>query len=107
MKTWFKWVAGVTGAGALVLAGLALGTTLNLTGCSPGGRHDSGTATTPSSTQPKQLYTCGMHPQVVQDHPGNCPICHMKLTPMRGGGGGGASSSAAQGQQRKILYWWD
>src|SRR5947207_14990339 len=28
----------------------------------------------------KQLWTCGMHPQVVQDHPGTCPICHMKLT---------------------------
>ncbi len=24
-----------------------------------------------------------MHPQVIQDHPGNCPICGMKLTPMR------------------------
>jgi RND family efflux transporter MFP subunit len=30
----------------------------------------------------KQLYTCGMHPQVIQDHPGNCPICGMKLTPI-------------------------
>ena len=32
------------------------------------------------ATQAKTLYTCGMHPQVVQDHPGNCPICGMKLT---------------------------
>lgn len=31
----------------------------------------------------KTLYTCGMHPQVVQDHPGNCPICGMKLQPIR------------------------
>lgn len=31
----------------------------------------------------KQLYTCGMHPSVIQDHPGNCPICGMKLTPIR------------------------
>ena len=30
----------------------------------------------------KQLWTCGMHPQVIQDHPGDCPICHMKLTPL-------------------------
>lgn len=29
-----------------------------------------------------QLWTCGMHPQVVQDHPGECPICHMELTPL-------------------------
>lgn len=26
-----------------------------------------------------EYYTCSMHPQVVEDHPGNCPICHMKL----------------------------
>ena len=25
------------------------------------------------------LYQCPMHPTVVQDHPGNCPICGMKL----------------------------
>jgi RND family efflux transporter MFP subunit len=31
----------------------------------------------------KILFTCGMHPQVIQDHPGNCPICGMKLTPVR------------------------
>lgn len=36
-----------------------------------------------TSSEGKTLYTCGMHPQVVQDHPGNCPICGMKLTPMR------------------------
>lgn len=28
------------------------------------------------------LWTCGMHPQVIQDHPGDCPICHMELTPL-------------------------
>jgi RND family efflux transporter MFP subunit len=31
----------------------------------------------------KTLYTCGMHPNVIQDEPGNCPICEMKLTPIR------------------------
>ena len=31
-----------------------------------------------------QRYTCGMHPQVLQDHPGSCPICGMDLTPMSG-----------------------
>jgi len=25
----------------------------------------------------KTLYTCGMHPWIIQDHPGNCPICGM------------------------------
>lgn len=27
-------------------------------------------------------YTCPMHPQIVQDHPGNCPICGMSLEPV-------------------------
>ncbi len=28
-----------------------------------------------------QLYHCPMHPSVVQDHPGECPICSMTLVP--------------------------
>ena len=35
----------------------------------------------------KTLYTCGMHPQIILDHPGNCPICGMKLTPIHKGDG--------------------
>jgi Cu+-exporting ATPase len=27
-------------------------------------------------------YTCPMHPQIRQDHPGNCPICGMTLEPV-------------------------
>src|ERR1019366_2313470 len=30
-------------------------------------------------------YTCIMHPQIDLDHPGNCPICGMKLVPKRTG----------------------
>jgi Cu(I)/Ag(I) efflux system membrane fusion protein len=29
--------------------------------------------------QAKAYYTCSMHPQVHEEHPGNCPICGMKL----------------------------
>lgn len=36
----------------------------------------------PKPAAEKQLYTCGMHPQIIQDHPGNCPICEMKLQPV-------------------------
>ncbi len=28
-------------------------------------------------------YTCPMHPEVVTDHPGNCPKCGMKLVPIK------------------------
>ncbi|PYK26394.1 MAG: hypothetical protein DME52_06345 [Verrucomicrobia bacterium] len=31
----------------------------------------------------KQKYTCSMHPEVVMDHPGNCPKCGMKLVPLK------------------------
>ncbi|HPF46642.1 MAG: heavy metal translocating P-type ATPase [Alphaproteobacteria bacterium] len=27
-------------------------------------------------------YTCPMHPEIIQDHPGDCPICGMALEPM-------------------------
>ncbi|WP_329806472.1 heavy metal translocating P-type ATPase [Flavobacterium facile] len=30
----------------------------------------------------KTLYTCPMHPEVIQDGPGSCPICGMDLVPM-------------------------
>lgn len=36
-----------------------------------------------ASTQAaRQYYTCGMHPWVILPKPGDCPICHMKLTPL-------------------------
>jgi hypothetical protein len=37
----------------------------------------------PTSTENKQLWTCPMHPQIIQDKPGNCPICHMELVPVK------------------------
>ncbi len=48
-----------------------------------------------------QKYTCGMHPMVIADEPGDCPICGMALTPLKAGSGGAASS----GGERKIKYW--
>jgi len=31
----------------------------------------------------RQKYTCSMHPEVISDHPGNCPKCGMKLVPLK------------------------
>lgn len=33
-----------------------------------------------------QSYTCPMHPQVIKDAPGSCPICGMDLVPVNSGG---------------------
>jgi Cu(I)/Ag(I) efflux system membrane fusion protein len=38
-----------------------------------------------------------MHPTIVQDHPGDCPICGMKLVKVEGGGTGAAGAGAAAG----------
>jgi Cu(I)/Ag(I) efflux system membrane fusion protein len=60
---------------------------------------------TSSPAAPKQLYTCSMHPQVIQDHPGICPICHMELEPLKESPS--ANAIAPTGKERKILYWTD
>ncbi|NCN96616.1 MAG: heavy metal translocating P-type ATPase [Rhodoferax sp.] len=36
----------------------------------------------PAEVSPGTLYTCPMHPEVQQEHPGNCPKCGMTLEPM-------------------------
>ena len=47
------------------------------------------TTTSADVQQATQLYTCSMHPQVVQDGPGSCPLCGMDLTPMGAGSSDG------------------
>ncbi len=48
--------------------------------------------------QEKTLYTCGMHPQIIKDKPGDCPICGMALTPIR-------KQPAAKSAGRKIKFY--
>lgn len=49
-------------------------------GCSrvPGGKVEPQQV----SSQEKKIWTCSMHPQIRQDHPGDCPICGMSLVPL-------------------------
>jgi Cu(I)/Ag(I) efflux system membrane fusion protein len=63
---------------SIVLAGILLGTVL-LTACSDKKREQ---ATIQAKSDVK--YTCPMHPQILEDHPGSCPICGMALVKKSG-----------------------
>ncbi len=71
----------------LLLAGAGLAAVvfidpLHLHGLDEWLRGDNRQAAT-TTPETEQLWTCGMHPQVIQDHPGTCPICHMDLVPLK------------------------
>lgn len=42
-------------------------------------RPHAGNTSEQKATQGKQLYTCSMHPFIIKDKPGTCPICGMEL----------------------------
>ncbi|MEQ9366300.1 MAG: efflux RND transporter periplasmic adaptor subunit, partial [Leptospirales bacterium] len=42
----------------------------------------------------KTLYTCSMHPHIIRDEPGACPICGMDLTPFHDHSGHGGGDDA-------------
>jgi Cu+-exporting ATPase len=49
-----------------------------------GHHHSKGQASAidPASVPEGTIWTCPMHPQIRQDHPGSCPICGMALEPL-------------------------
>ena len=50
------------------------------------------------AAQSKAQYQCPMHPTIVQDHPGDCPICGMKLLKVEARAADPASVAPAQEQ---------
>jgi Cu+-exporting ATPase len=40
------------------------------------------TASPDEASKSRQLWTCPMHPQILRDGPGSCPICGMALEPL-------------------------
>jgi Cu(I)/Ag(I) efflux system membrane fusion protein/cobalt-zinc-cadmium efflux system membrane fusion protein len=58
----------------------------------------AGGSSSDTASGEKQLYTCGMHPEIVSDEPGLCPICEMQLVPIK-------NKNQKSSGERKIIYW--
>jgi Cu(I)/Ag(I) efflux system membrane fusion protein len=68
---------------------------------SPG--HNHGVAE--QAKQAKVIWTCPMHPQIISDKPGECPICHMTLVKREEAKAPSAGNQAADAGPRKILHY--
>lgn len=69
---------------ASLILGILLAQWLPRNLLSLGGAQSGEPATVSDVGAEDRLWTCGMHPHVIQDEPGQCPICGMDLTPMKG-----------------------
>lgn len=47
------------------------------------------------------LYSCGMHPNIIENEMGTCPICGMNLTPIKSS----KRKEAIDPKNREIIYW--
>jgi len=65
--------------------------------------HDS------AKNEENQLWTCGMHPEVILDEPGQCPKCGMNLVPLKVQKTAAEQSAQTEemssGAERKVKYW--
>jgi Cu(I)/Ag(I) efflux system membrane fusion protein len=48
------------------------------------------------------LWTCPMHPHILEENPGECPICGMTLVPAKGGS---PALSEEPGGEREVLFY--
>ena len=63
-----------------------------------------GSATSPEHAS--QLWTCPMHPHILEEEPGECPICGMDLVPVADGSTGlpGAAAGSDRGEREILFY---
>ena len=59
---------------------------------------------TTDASAAQTLYTCSMHPQIIRNKPGDCPICGMALVPKTTDARTPLSGSSAPGERRILSY---
>ncbi len=72
------------------------------------GKDSSSAEHAAATTQGAEKYQCPMHPTIIQDHPGDCPICGMKLVKMQGGSAtntGSLTPALGASNERKVLFY--
>lgn len=85
-------------AAVLVVVGVTLGVGTTWLAM----RTKGGAPASSAAADEKPLYQCPMHPTITSDHPGDCPICGMKLVEVKGA----AKTAAANGTaERTILFY--
>jgi Cu(I)/Ag(I) efflux system membrane fusion protein/cobalt-zinc-cadmium efflux system membrane fusion protein len=57
----------------------------------------------PGEVSQAELWTCPMHPEVIERESGDCPICHMKLVKLAPHEGSGQQTPGKE--ERKTLHW--
>jgi Cu(I)/Ag(I) efflux system membrane fusion protein len=77
---------------AMLVVGVALGAAGMRLSLHPPGA--GGPVNAPAPVEKKPLYRCPMHPAVTSDHPGDCPICGMKLVLVAEARAEGAANAA-------------
>jgi len=65
--------------------------------------HGAPPAAPAEAAPPGTIYTCPMHPEVRQDHPGNCPKCGMTLEPVMPALDEGEDPELAN---FRLRFWW-
>ena len=100
-----RWIYFIVAAVVILAGGLAY---LYFGGCLFGlGAPDN----TAGAHAQGEKYTCGMHPFIITDKPGNCPICGMTLTKIEGTPPAPrrvavpAPAAKPSGGERKILFY--
>jgi membrane fusion protein, copper/silver efflux system len=79
----------------VALSAIAGGTALVSSGCQKSG----------GPTAAARRYHCPMHPEVIRDAPGDCPICGMKLVPIEEEAHKAAVAGMTPSGERKLLFY--